>query len=105
MKLPMTFIHHLKKNIHFDNKRERYETKLPFKGYSELLPDNYNLPKHRLHSLKNKLNNSKDLFNEYDKIIKNYIKEDIVEIVPCSEEIVLPGSTHYLPHRALVKGK
>ena len=43
------------------------------------------------------------MFNEYDKIIKDYLKEDIVEIVPPSEEIVLPGSAHYLPHRAVVK--
>ena len=42
-----------KKNLRFDNKKERYETKLPFKNYSELLPDNCNLAKHRLSSLKN----------------------------------------------------
>ena len=42
---------------------------------------------------------------KYDKIINDHLKEDIVEIVPPSEEIVLvlPGSTHYLPHRAIVK--
>ena len=43
------------------------------------------------------------MFNEYDKVIKDYLKEDIVQIVPPSEEIVLPGSTHYLPHRAVIK--
>ena len=43
------------------------------------------------------------MFNEYDKIIKDYAKEDIVEIVPPSEEIVLPGFAHYLAHRAVVK--
>ena len=43
------------------------------------------------------------MFHEYDKIIKDYIKEDIIEIVPPSEEIVLPGSAHYLPHRTVVK--
>ena len=43
------------------------------------------------------------MFNEYDKIIKGYLKEDIVEILPPSEEIVLPGSAHYLPHGAVEK--
>ena len=33
-------------------------------------------------------------FEKYDKIIKDYLKEDIAEIVPSSEEIVLPGSAH-----------
>ena len=33
-------------------------------------------------------------FENYDKIIKDYLKEGIVEIVPSSEEIVLPGSAH-----------
>ena len=100
----MTFIYLLfKKNLRFDNKKERYETRLAFKDYSEILPDNYNLAKHRLSSLKNRLSKNIDLFNEYDKIMNDYLKEDIVEIVPPSEEIVLPGSTHYLPHRAVVK--
>ena len=53
--------------------------------------------------MKNKLNRNESLFNEYDKIIKEYIKEDIVEIVPPNEEIVAPGSAHYLSHRAVVK--
>ena len=52
--------------------------------------------------MESRLSNNNDLFNEYDKIIKDYIKEDIVEIVPPSEEIVLLGSAHYLPHRAVV---
>ena len=51
-----------KKNLRFDNTKERYETRLPFKDYSEILPDNYNLAKHRLSSLKNRLSK-----NEYDK--------------------------------------
>ena len=53
--------------------------------------------------MKNRLSKNNNLFNEYDKVIKHYLKEDIVQIVPPSEEIVLPGSTHYLPHRAVIK--
>ena len=33
-------------------------------------------------------------FEKYGNIIKDYLKEDIAEIVPSSEEIVLPGSAH-----------
>ena len=32
-----------KRNLHFDNKKGRYEIRLPFKDYSEILPDNNNL--------------------------------------------------------------
>ena len=53
--------------------------------------------------MKNRLSKNNNLFNEYDKVIKDYLKEDIVQIVPPSEEIMLPGSTHYLPHRAVIK--
>ena len=53
--------------------------------------------------MKNRLSKNIDLFNEYNKIINNYLKEDIVKIALPSEEIALPGSTHYLPHRAVVK--
>ena len=92
-----------KKNLRFDNKKERYETRLLFKDYPEILPDNFNLAKHRLTSLENRLSNNNDLFNEYDKIIKDYLKEDIAEIASLSEKLVLPGSAHYLSHRAVVK--
>ena len=87
----------------FDNKKERYETRHLFKDYPEILPDTFNLAKHRLTSLESRLSNNNDLFNEYDKILKDYLKEDIAEIASLSEKLVLPGSTHYLSHRAVVK--
>ena len=55
-----------KKNLRFDNKKERFEKRLPFKDYSEILPDNYNLAKHRLSSLKNRSLKNNDLFSGYD---------------------------------------
>ena len=48
-------------NLRFDNKKERYDTKLPLKDYFELLPDNCNVAKHCLSSSKNKSYNNKDL--------------------------------------------
>ena len=46
-----------------------------------------------------KLQKNTSLFTEYDEIIKNYIKEGIVETVltHCAPDVV-----HYLPHRAVV---
>ena len=38
--------------------------------------------------MKNRLSKNNNLFNEYDKVIKDYLKEDIVQIVPPSEESV-----------------
>ena len=52
--------------------------------------------------MKNKLHNNKHFFNEYDRITKDYTKEDIIEIVPPSEDIMLTGPAHYLLHRAVV---
>ena len=54
-----------KKNLRFDNKKERYKTRFPFKDYSKILPNNYNLVKNRLSSLKNRLSKNDNFFNEY----------------------------------------
>ena len=39
---------------------------------------------------------------EYDKIIKQYITDNIVEIVP-SDDSGEPSKVHYLPHRAVIR--
>ena len=50
--------------------------------------------------MKNKLRNNNDLFNEYDKIIKDYMKEDIAEIIVPSENSVTRFRTLLeKPHR------
>ena len=53
-----------------------------------------------MRSLTSKLQKNSSLFTEYDKIIKNYIKEGIVETVQTNGA---PGEVHYLPHRAVVR--
>ena len=83
--------------------RKRYETKLPFKEHSEILPDNYQLTQCRLKRLKRSLDKNKILLAEYNNIIREYIDEGIVEVVEPDDVTHKPGSTHYLPHRAVIR--
>ena len=48
---------------------------------NEALPDNFNLSKIRLNNLKTRFDKNENLMIEYDKIIKQYINDDIVEPV------------------------
>ena len=90
-----------KENLAFGN--NRYKTKLPFKEYSEALLDNFNLSNIRLNNLKTRLDKNKNLMIEYDKIIKQYINDGIVEPVRSTKTSYDLGSVHYLPHRAVVR--
>ena len=78
----------------------RYVTRLRFKDNSAFLPDNYEHTKHRLLSLKNKLDRNKELLNDYNNIFKDYESERKTEKVT---EIPSPGKTFDLPHRAPIK--
>ena len=62
-------------------KNHCYVAKLPTKRMNELLPDNYTVARKRLDYLEKQLTKNKDLFTDYDKIIKEYLKEGIVEYV------------------------
>ena len=61
----------LKKCLAFEN--NRYCVTLPFKNHSEVLPDNFNMARSHLVSLKRKWNSNPILLREYDKIIKDYL--------------------------------
>ena len=74
-----------KKCLAFEN--NRYRVTLPFKNYSEVLPDNFNVARSRLISLKRKLNSSPTLLHEYDQIIKDYLKNNIIEEVNENEVV------------------
>ena len=79
---------------------ERYSVKLPFKPMTELIPDNFITSKKRLSSLTHKLYCNQKLKEQYDNILKDYEKEGIIEKV---NEVCEPGTSHYLPHRAVIK--
>ena len=70
-------VNEFEQNLQFDG--ERYVVKLPIKPHHEFLPDNHENSVNRLKSLTSKLQKNPSLFTEYDKIIKNYIKEGTVE--------------------------
>ena len=86
-------------NLTFGN--NRYKTKLPFKKYNEVLPDNFYLSKIRLNTLKTRWDKNENVMIEYDKIIKQYIIDGIVEPVHSTTTSYDLGSVHYLPHRAV----
>ena len=89
-----------KNDIYFDG--ERYTTKLPFKKHHEYLPDNYQLSKNRLVSLKRRLDKNCELKEEYNNIIQGYKREGIVEEV---DTLGCPGKVHYLPHQPVVRNE
>ena len=89
-----------KHNLNFDGKN--YQVKLPFKNYTETLPDNYQLAKSRLFGLKKQLKCNTELCENYDKIIKDYLSKNIIEEVKDDETF---ENAHYLPHRAVIRNE
>ena len=85
-------------DIKFEN--SRYSVSLPFKENRPILPDNYQLSLNRLKKLKERLDKTPHLLNEYDKIFDEYLKLGIIE------EVQTKGNTDqvvYLPHKEVVK--
>ena len=60
------------------------------------------MSKIRLNILKTSLDKNENLMIEYDKIIKQYINDGIVEPVHSTTTSYDLGTVHYLPHRAFV---
>ena len=73
---------------------------MPFKNHSEVLPENFNVARLRLISLIRKLNSNPSLLREYDQIMKDYLKSNILEEVNENEVVT---SAHSLPHYAVIK--
>ena len=85
--------------IHFTG--GRYEVSLPWKDSHSLLPTNYQLSLQRLWGLLRRLRQDQNVLREYDSIIKDQIRQGIVEIVEPQEEPNIK-KIHYLPHHAVV---
>ena len=86
-------VNEFEQDLQFDG--ERYVVKLPIKPHHEVLPDNHENSVNRLKSITSKLQKNTSLFAEYDKIIKNYIKEGIVKTVQTHGA---PCEVHHFPH-------
>ena len=78
----------------------RYEVQFPFKEERPLIADNYTLALKRLMTLKNKLDESPKLLEQYDGIIQNQLKMGIVER---ALDDAIPGEVTYLPHRCVIR--
>ena len=58
---------------------DRYEVKLPFKKNVSLVSDNYEMSQNRLNKLKTKLSQNRDNLTEYDNVMKDQLKNGIIE--------------------------
>ena len=76
----------------------RYCVIIPFREHHEILPNNFQTSKIRSVQLLNKLNAG--LLANYEKIIKTYEKENIIEKI---ETVGKPDLVHYLPYHAVIK--
>ena len=74
----------------------------PISVYVEFLPDNYELSIRRLSNLLKRLNQDPEVIKEYDSVIKEWLKNGIVEVVgkPADGEV---RKTNYLPHHAVIR--
>lgn len=59
----------------------RYEVPLPWKDPHPVLPNNYNLCLRRLRGLLCRLRQDRDIFREYDSIIRNQIEQGVVQVI------------------------
>ena len=82
------------------NFKKSYSFQLLFKAITDLVPDNFILSKQRLSSLKHKLDCTQKLKEQYKDILKDYEKDGIMQKL---NEVCKPGTSHYLPHQAVIK--
>ena len=66
----------------FNENASRYEVGLLFKEYHETLGNNYFNFEERFGSLSKRFEKNKVLFQEYNSIIKEQLKSNIVEKIP-----------------------
>ena len=81
------------------NEEGRYEIALPWKDDHLPLPSNKDLALKRLEITTNKLLQSENLFQDYDKVFREWESLGIIEEIP--QEAV--QHEHYFPHRPVVK--
>jgi len=89
------------KNIQYRN--NHYEVLLPWRRDSSDIADHYNLCSNRLHFLHQRLLKKPEILKEYDRILKEQLRQGIIEPTDDSN---CPGDepvTHYLPHHAVIR--
>ena len=76
---PRSVYEEFEERITFEN--DRYELHLPWKLPHPVLPHNYELSIKRLSNLLKRLNQDPKILKEYDSVIKEQLKNGIVEVV------------------------
>ena len=79
---------------------KRYSVGLPWKVGHKPLPSNYNVSLQRLRGQVKKLEQTPNIYAQYNDIINEQVKEGIIERV---SELETADKIHYLPHRAVVR--
>ena len=80
----------------------RYCVRLPWKSPRIMLPDNLEISQRRLFNLLKRLQQSPHILTQYDEIIRDQLRQGIVETVDPSDAGHI-GATHYLPHHAVIR--
>lgn len=85
------------------NKEGRYIVKLPFKTNEPLSPEGNSkeIATRRFLLLEKRFRKSPDLKKEYTRVIKDYIEQNHIEIIPERERNI--KKSVYLPHHAVVR--
>ena len=73
---------------------------LHFKENVSLVSDNYEISQNRLNELRKKLSQNGDSLTEYDNVMKDQLKNVIIEK---AEGPGNPGGVKYLPYQAVVR--
>ena len=80
----------------------RYCVQLPWKNPHPHLPDNFKLSQRRLCGLLRRLRQEPSLLQRYDTVIKEQLKEGIVEVVQDPWTSVVE-KLHYIPHHGVIR--
>ena len=79
----------------------RYEVSLPRKIENNDLHSNYDVAKKRFDQLIKKFKMNVPLYDQYNEVIQDYVKQGIVERVKNDNQT--DNRLYYLPHRAVIK--
>ena len=80
----------------------RYCVQLPWKNPHPPLPDNFNLSQRRLCALLRHLRQNPTMLQRYDMVIREQIREGIVEVVQ-DPWASLTEQVHYMPHHGVIR--
>ena len=86
------------KTVYF-NEKGRYSVNLPWIEDHAPIPSNFDLAKRRLESTVKKLKII-NLYDHYNNVFMEWCENDEIKLVPEND---LNFSSHYLPHRPVVK--